>query len=130
MARVDDKVQIGLTEAGDAALQQIMALNLFTSEGDAYKFAAAYALSKQLPLSSAAQRGYGTKFNAAGGLDRDGTLRDVIRFVLPEEAGRPYATAEKLAEMGLIALAQRLTAHESMADILTEIQPSDSESVA
>ena len=122
MAAGDDKVQIGLTKQGDEALETLTKqMELLTTEGDAYKLAVAYALGKNMQVSEAPERGYGTKFNATGGLDRDGTLRDLIVLLRPEYAGRPYANAERLAELGVTELAKRLTAHETLADILTEL---------
>lgn len=118
-----DKVQIGLTPAGNAALEQVMLTGLFATEGDAYKLAVAYALGAGLDLSAASEGGYGTKFNARGGLDRDGMLRDVVVTLMPEAEDRPYATAEKLAELGLTHLARRLADHESLADVLSALQP-------
>lgn len=116
-----DKLQIGLTTVGSSALEQVMTDGLFGTESDAYKFAIAFALGSGIDPSNAADGGYQTKFNAAGGLDRDGTVRDLIAIVRPHDANRPYATAERLAEAGLIELARRLGAHESLADILEDI---------
>jgi hypothetical protein len=116
-----DKLQIGLTAAGSTALERLMADGLFGTESDAYKFAIAYALGSGIDPSDAAERGYQTKFNAAGGLDRDGTIRDLIAIVRPSDAERPYATAERLAEAGLIEIARRLGTHDSLADLLDEV---------
>ena len=121
MPQDDDKVQIGLTSTGGDALDQLMALGLFGAEGDAYKLGVAYALGKGMLVSEAPERGYGTKFHASGGLDRDGTLKEVVTTLLPEHADRPYATAERLAEVGVRELARRLAAHETLADILEEL---------
>ncbi len=123
MPRLDDKVQIGLTKVGQEALDRIMGMGLFTNEGDAYKVAIAYSIAKQLPLAQAPEGGYATKFNAAGGLDRDGTVRDLVNILMPDQKDRPYATAEKLAEIGLVQLSERLVAQETLADILVELHP-------
>lgn len=128
MAQSDekDKVQIGLTPAGVAAMQQMMNTGFFAAEGDAYKLAVAYALANDMNVEQAPDGGYQTKFNAAGGIDRDGTLRDVVATLRPEHASQPYTTAEKLAELGIVALVQRLSSHEALADILYALQePSD-----
>jgi hypothetical protein len=37
------------------------------------------------------------------------------------ETNRPFATAEKLAELGVREIARRLEGNESLADIMTEI---------
>jgi hypothetical protein len=62
--------------------------------------------------------GYQTKFNAAGGIDIDGQIRDLIGILLPECSERPYATAERLAELGMSVLAKRIADQDSLADLL------------
>lgn len=115
-----DKKQIGLTAAGSMALEQLMSAELFASETDAYKFAIAYSLAKGYGPDQAPEGGYQTKFNAAGGLDVYQEIRDLIAFLRPGDASHPYATAERLAEVGVTELAARVAAHESMADVLEE----------
>jgi hypothetical protein len=117
----DDKKQIGLAAEGSHALDRLMAQEFFATEGDAYKFGIAYAIAIGLGPETAPERGYGTKFNATGGLDREGLVRDVLTVLQIGEVSRPYATAERLAEVGLVALAKRIDAHESLAEILSEI---------
>ena len=75
--------------------------------------------------------GYATKFNATGGLDREGLVRDLLRVLEIGDVARPYATAERLAEVGLSALVKRIEAHESLAEILQEMEqtPQPDESV-
>ena len=115
-----DKKQIGLTPAGGIALDQLMSAGLFASETDAYKVAIAYSLAKGYEPSQAPDGGYQTKFNAAGGLDVYQEIRDLIAILRPQDALHPYATAERLAEIGVTELASRVAAHESVADILAE----------
>lgn len=122
MASTSDKKQIGLTLAGSEALAELMEKRLFHSETDAYKCGIAYALGRGLSLGDAPDGGYQTKFNAAGGLDTYQELRDLISVLLPEASERPYAAAEKLAELGITALAARLSAHENLADVLAEFE--------
>jgi hypothetical protein len=117
----DDKKQIGLTLAGSKALARLMATGLFAIEGDAYKFGIAYAVAMGIDPDDAPDSGYGTKFNATGGLDREGLVRDLLSVLNIGDATRPYATAERLAEVGLIALVKRIEAHESLAEILEEL---------
>lgn len=117
-----DKKQIGLTSAGNAALVRLMEAELFASETDAYRVGIAYALGKRFSPDLAPDGGYQTKFNAAGGLDVYQEIRDVITILRPEDADRPYAAAERLAELGVIALAERVSSHESLSDILAEFE--------
>lgn len=116
----EDKRQIGLTPAGNAALAHLMDSGLFAQETDAYRFAIAYSLAKGWNVSDAPEGGYQTKFNAAGGLDVYQEIRDLISMLRPEYGERPYASAERLAELGVTDLARRFSANESMADILGE----------
>lgn len=118
----DDKKQIGLALAGSRALARLMAEDLFAIEGDAYKFGIAYAIATDLSADDAPDSGYATKFNATGGLDRDGLVRDMLMVLNVGDISRPYATAERLAEVGLTALVKRIEAHESLAEILEAIQ--------
>jgi hypothetical protein len=117
----DDKKQIGLTLAGSKALARLMAEGLFAIEGDAYKFGIAYAVAMGIDPGDAPDSGYATKFNATGGLDREGLVRDLLSVLNIGDATRPYATAERLAEVGLAALVKRIEAHESLAEILQEL---------
>lgn len=121
----DDKSQIGLTLAGQAAIEQLLESRLFDEQSDAYKLGIAYALAANLDLDSAPSGGYQTKFNAAGGLDKDGFVRELIEVLGVGESGRPYATAERLAELGVTAIAQRLAGSESLAEILAEVAAGD-----
>jgi hypothetical protein len=114
----EDKKQIGLTASGDAALAELMDYGLFAKESDAYKLAIAYALAKGMDPSDAPDGGYTTKFNAGGGLDIYNEIRDLIIILRPQDEKRPYASAERLAELGLVDLAMRLKHHEGLADIL------------
>lgn len=119
MAQIqEDKKQIGLTPAGSEALSVLMQEDLFASEQDAYKFAISFAIAADLDLDSAPQGGYGTKYNASGGVDIDGLIRDLVAVLGVGDVDRPYATAEKLAELGVTAVAARLQGSESLADII------------
>jgi hypothetical protein len=117
----DDKAQIGLTPEGSSALSDLVHRGIFGSEGDGYKVAVAYALAVGMSPDAAPQKGFTTKFNAAGGLDRDGTLREVVTLLAPGGDERPYAVAEKLADLGVKALHARILQNESMADILLQL---------
>lgn len=118
---VSDKKQIGLTPAGSEALGILMGHGLFATESDAYRFGIAYSIANALDVSRAPAGKYETKFNAAGGLDRDGTVRDLLLILGVGDRSRPYATAERLAEIGVAALAKRVAANEGLDKILDEM---------
>jgi hypothetical protein len=117
----EDKRQIGLTALGQASLEVLMAEGRFATETDAYRIGITYALAADLDLDEAPQGGYATKFNAAGGLDIGNGIRDLLDVLEIGDAKRPYATAEKLAELGISEIARRLQGSESLADILVGI---------
>jgi hypothetical protein len=117
----EDKRQIGLTSAGQTALGVLMADGRFATETDAYKFGISYAIAAGLDPDEAPPGGYNTKFNASGGIDIDGVIRDLIDVLAVGDPGRPYATAEKLAELGVTAIAKRLEGSESLADIMLNV---------
>jgi hypothetical protein len=117
----EDKRQIGLTSAGQTALGVLMADGRFATETDAYKFGISYAIAAGLDPDEAPPGGYNTKFNASGGIDIDGVIRDLIDVLAIGDPGRPYATAEKLAELGVTAISKRLEGSESLADIMLNV---------
>jgi len=121
----EDKKQIGLTRAGQEALTVLMGEDRFASESDAYKFAIAYAIATGLTPDDAPEGGYGTKFNAAGGIDIDRVIVDLLRVLKVGDPDRPYTTAERLAEAGITALAHRIDNHESLAEILASLEGSE-----
>jgi hypothetical protein len=116
-----DKKQIGLTVDGGAALAELMEAKLFNTEMDAYRCGITYALGMGLDPESAPDGGYQTKFNAAGGLDTYQEIRDLIVVLRPNEADRPYATAERLAELGITEMATRVAAHENLSEVLADL---------
>lgn len=117
----EDKQQIGLTDAGEAALQVVLADGKFANQTDAYRFAISYAIAARLDPADAPPGGYGTKFNALGTLESGSSIRDLIDILSIGDTNRPFATAEKLAELGLREIARRLESNERLADILSEI---------
>jgi hypothetical protein len=117
----EDKRQIGLTSAGQTALGVLMADERFAAETDAYKFGISYAIAAGLDPDEAPTGGYITKYNAIGGIDIDGVIRDLIDVLAVGDPGRPYATAEKLAELGITAVAKRLHGNESLAEIMADV---------
>jgi hypothetical protein len=115
-----DKKQIGLTDDGAIALKELMDAEVFASETDAYRLGIGYALARGLDPHDAPERGYTTKFNAAGGIDPYGQVKSLITILRPQDDGRPYATAERLAEVGISEIASRLRSRETIANILDE----------
>lgn len=120
----EDKQQIGLTAAGNLAIEDLAPESRdgsFASQTDAYRFAISYAIAMGLDPADAPQGGYSTKFNALGTLESGSSIRDLIDILGIGDTSRPFATAEKLAELGVRELARRLKGNESLADILSEV---------
>lgn len=117
----EDKKQVGLTSAGQASLEVVMAEGRFATESDAYRFGISYAIAADLDIEQAPQGGYATKFNAAGGIDLGNGIRDLLDVLGIGDPQRPYATAEKLAEIGITDIARRLQGSESLADIMISV---------
>lgn len=117
----EDKQQIGLTPESNEAIATIAAEYFGGSQQDAYRFAIAYAVGADLDLNTAPQGGYTTKFSALGTLETGSSIRDLLDILRIGEVGRPFATAEKLAELGVRDIARRLAGNETLADLLTPL---------
>ena len=116
----EDKQQIGLTPEADEALKELTT-KYFASQTDAYRFAISYAIAAGLDPTAAPRSGYITKYNALGTLESGSSLRDMLEILEVGEPGRPFATAEKLAELGVREISRRLEGSDSFAEILVSI---------
>lgn len=120
-AEKDDKQQIGLTEEANQAITRIAASDFAGSQQDAYRFAIAYAIGAGLDLDDAPKGGYVTKFSALGTLETGRSIRDLLEILNLGDPSRPFATAERLAEVGVTEIARRLDGNETLADLLGEM---------
>jgi len=118
MVNENDKQQIGLTPEANEAIARIAKDYFGDSQQDAYRFAISYAIGAGLDLNDAPQGGYVTKFSALGTLETGTSIRDLLEILKIGERGRPFATAEKLAELGVRDIASRLEGNETLADLL------------
>lgn len=114
----DDKQQIGLTPEANEAIGKLAADHFGGSQQDAYRFAISYAIGAGLDVNDAPQGGYVTKFSALGTLETGTSIRDLLEILAIGDPGRPFATAEKLAELGVREIATRLDGNETLADLL------------
>lgn len=121
----DDKQQIGLTPEANDDITKIADEHFGGSQQDAYRFAIAYAIGAGLNLDVAPQGGYVTKFNALGTLETGTSIRDLLEILQIGDVARPFATAEKLAEIGIRDIARRLEGNETLADLLRAVSESD-----
>lgn len=116
----DDKQQIGLTPEANEAIAKLATDHFGGSQQDAYRLAISYAIGAGLDLDEAPQGGYVTKFNALGTLETGTSIRDLLEILKIGDRARPFATAEKLAELGVRDITSRLEGNETLADLLGE----------
>ncbi|MGO4359322.1 hypothetical protein [Terrabacter sp. RAF57] len=128
----DDKKQIGLTPEANDAIAAIAAEHFGGNQQDAYRFAISYSIGAGLDLSDAPTGGYTTKYHAEA-VESGTSLRELFLILGIGDPDRPFATAEKLAELGVRDMARRLDGNETLADLLinevdvSEAEPSNAE---
>lgn len=115
----DDKKQIGLTPEANELIARIAAEHFGGSQQDAYRFAISYAIGAGLDLNDAPAGGYTTKYHAEA-VESGTSLRDLFQILEVGDPERPFATAEKLAELGVRDMARRLEGNETLADLLLD----------
>lgn len=116
-ATAQDKKQVGLTPEANEWIAQIAGDYFGGSQQDAYRFAIAYAIGAGLNVGDAPSGGYTTKYHAEA-VESAANLRELFSLLEVGDAGRPFTTAEKLAELGVRDMARRLAGHETLADLL------------
>ena len=96
-----DRKQIGLPRSLFPLLEALEASPWFRLQQDAYKVSIAVALARGFTPSVHGTESFETKFSVSG-VDPDGSLRDLILALVPEEAAdRPYDYAQRLAVAGV-----------------------------
>lgn len=115
----EDKKQIGLTPEANEAIATIATEHFGGSQQDAYRFAISYAIGAELNLDDAPQGGYTTKYHAEA-VESGTSLHDLFDILNIGDPARPFATAEKLAELGIRDMARRLDGNETLADLMAE----------
>lgn len=113
----EDKKQIGLTPQANEEIARIADEYFGGNQQDAYRFAISYAVGAGLDPNDAPSGGYTTKYHAEA-VESGTSLRDMFQILNIGDQSRPFATAEKLAELGVVEMARRLAGNETMADIL------------
>ena len=115
----DDKKQIGLTPEANDAIAKIATVHFGGNQQDAYRFAISYAIGAGPDPDDAPAGGYTTKYHAEA-VESGTSLREVFQILGIGDPGRPFATAEKLAELGVRDMARRLDGNETFADLLSD----------
>ncbi|OJY42339.1 hypothetical protein [Pseudonocardia sp. 73-21] len=116
----DDKQQVGLTPEANEMIKSIAFKHFDGSEQDAYRFAIAYAVGAEFDPADA-PGGQVTKFSALGTLESNGSIRDLLGILGVGDINRPFATAEKLAELGVRDIAKRLDENETLGEIAASV---------
>lgn len=103
------RTTVGLTKESHETLKRLKEDGVFNEMIDAYRCAIALAIaSGQISPDTIKCE---TVFNV-GSFDPDGLFRDAIAALYPNAAGNPYATAERLAEWGIIELGRKHAARD------------------
>jgi hypothetical protein len=99
---MSDKKTIGLTPAGERAMEQLMAQGCFKDMIDAAKFAMSIAIREGDAPSPV--EGANTIWNV-GSFDSDGQIRQILP-ILFAGCDTPYRAAESLINHGLVRVQQ------------------------
>jgi hypothetical protein len=95
---------VGLTTAGDSALETIFKLGWFTLKMDLAKFALTYAIARDVKVGEI--KGTSTVWNI-GTLDADGSMALIVKEFYGEQE-TPYRCAEFLIDVGLRLMLERI----------------------
>lgn len=99
-----DKEQIGLTPAGNATMERVLATGLFAGKDDVARLAAALAIDAG--DAGDPVRGAETTWHTKG-IDSTGELRTAVRLAYPGTE-EPYRLLENLIDAGLRRMDQHL----------------------
>jgi hypothetical protein len=97
-----EPVNLGIGETNHVWLKKFKDENIFSEMRDAYRFAAAYAISKDLPLAEINERKE-TVFSLAS-VDPDRSLYHLITALYPDLEVARYNILDRLANTGMIEL--------------------------
>lgn len=107
-----DLKQVGLTEAADAQIRELVDLPYLGEEQDVYRLAVAVAIAREMDPKSIKKSEFKTKWRiaddheATSGTgerldDRDQTLANLVRTFCPEAEEDPYRHSQYLAVLGI-----------------------------
>ncbi len=124
-AAKDDRRTLSTSVSANDALARLVAHGFFAEQVEAYRVGIAVALARKLtPADVPERKNVTTKYNV-GSVDPEGKLRTLVQLVLPDQAERPYAAMEWLAEAGLRFLIDQVDSeHKMLAEALTGTEAS------
>lgn len=94
----EDRKNIGLGDSAYEICVQLRDDGVFTELRDVYRLGIAVAIAKK---GVSAEIGRIHNMADVGGLDPDQAIRSLIIELYPDQAERPYAFAERLADYGV-----------------------------
>lgn len=115
-----DRKTLSASNAANEALDTLTASGWFAEGIEAYRVAIAYALANDLQPEDVPERVNATTKYNVGSVDPEGRVRNLICILRPEDAERPYATAEWLAEAGLARIVRELDDGSLLSEILQD----------
>ena len=113
---------IGLSEAGDAKLDELKELGIFAEKMDGYRFAVALAIAQGVVPPEIAKR---KPFLNIGSLDPDQVLKQSVESLFEDDLREttPYRLIERLAEWGVNELyAQAQTRDIDFVALLEQVE--------
>jgi Arc/MetJ-type ribon-helix-helix transcriptional regulator len=102
---MSEPTTIGLSESSHVKLKRLVGEGLFAEMRDAYRFALALALAKNIDPPEI--EGNKQTFLNIGSLDPDGEIKSLISVLRKDEEGSVYRLAEKLADWGVHELTRQ-----------------------
>lgn len=114
-----DKPQLGLSSDARRDLEYLQEELALRDLVDAYRFAVAVALKKDLPPTDAGVSR--TNYIATSTLDSDGVIQAAVSELRPDHDGRPYALVERLAEAGAADVAGFLRSGRPVREYLAQL---------
>lgn len=117
---------IGLSEAGDAKLDELKELGIFAEKMDGYRFAVALAIAQGVIPQEIGKR---KPFLNIGSLDPDQTLRRSVEALFEDDLKEttPYRIIERLADWGVNELHAQTKAGD--IDFVTLLEQVESKAI-
>jgi hypothetical protein len=114
-----DKPQLALSSDARRDLEYLQEQLALKDLVDAYRFAVAVALKKDLPPTDVGVSR--TNYIATSTLDSDGVIQAAVTELRADHDGRPYALVERLAEAGAADVAGFLRSGHPVREYLAQL---------
>ena len=105
----EDLKNIGISERMDMKLKELTESDkLFVEMKDGYRLAASIAIYKNLKFEDRILENRKNKYDV-GGVDEDSIFKNIIAEKYPHLKGQEYRSLEKLADVGMEYLANKIS---------------------